>query len=170
MCIYQPPLDPTGCQGQVATKERKTNRLLLGKTDWLLELSCSSHTPHPHLFLKVLLSISERRRGTIKNTFVTLNPKCPSTQNQNTVKPIFPCLFYLPTCLLPPIRKSQFIESGCNSFKTKAYQNCQANTQVERMCWTDSSSWSHSTHLSWMREASLCWSICCPAFISNGKP
>jgi hypothetical protein len=50
------------------------------------------------------------------------------------------------------------------------YQNCWANTQVEMMRWTDSSSWSHSTHLSWMREASLCWSICYPAFNSNGKP
>lgn len=118
--IYQSPLEPTGCQGQVATKERETNRLLLGKNDQLLELSCSSHTPHSHLFLKVLLSISERR-GAIKDTFVTLNPKCPSTQNHNTVKPLFPCLFYLLTCLPPPICKSQFIVSGCNSFKTKAF-------------------------------------------------
>ena len=107
MCIYQPPLDPTGCQGQVATKERKTNRLLLGKTDQLLELSCSSHTPHPHLFLKVLLSISERRRGTIKNTFVTLNPKCPSTQNHNSVKPLFP----------PPMRLAPDIHVIASSFE-----------------------------------------------------
>ena len=74
---------------QEKKEKPKTHRLLLGKTDQHLELSCSSHTPHPHLFLKVLLSISERRRGTIKNTFVRLNPKCPSTQNHNSVKPLF---------------------------------------------------------------------------------
>jgi hypothetical protein len=53
-----------------------------------------------------LLSISEKRRGTIKNTFVRLNPECPSTQNHNTVKSLFP----------PPIRLAPDIHVMSRSF------------------------------------------------------
>lgn len=92
-----------------------------------------------------------------------------NSHNHSAFKP-HPLRFVDYVACFPPLCKALLILSWCNSTNqagaNRLCHNCLANTQVDRICWAVSSSWSRNTRWSGCGRPLLA-KICHPTLVSN---